>query len=369
MSALEQAQQWLDSKFEDLESIMPKSHKLDFNERTALYDRIKRLTKNGKDYYGSLKTIRSITLQRRQTKGIKKRVVAYDRAISKMEGSRVGIGEAFGDAIPENERNLITAAEAGEHIEVGLDAAMMISKLNGDIRKALGVAMIYPVAIFLIVIGALAFFGQGLLPQFAGFKPIDEWEPLGQKLYYVATTVQYWAPAVFLFFFALVFGFIYTLHRWVGEKREQVDEAVVFYNINKTIQSSIFLISLSAYLRSGIPFVNAFNKIKKESNSDWIIKNVDAMLLKSRTIGDLGDAMVVPMFDDDTKEDLAIYSRSTPKQFTEALAEIGEKGIQRSLDRINKIATSVKFFLSLIGAATILGMYISILSVANNIQG
>jgi type II secretory pathway component PulF len=253
--------------------LKPRSNKLTFEERSKLYSRVRRLVLAGKEYYGALNIIRELTSQRKQTLEIKKRLAVYDMAVQRMRERNVGLGEALAGAIPESEKNLITAAESGSNIEVGLNAAMMISKLSGDIKKAVMMAVLYPAIIFLVIIGGIAFFGQSVLPEFASFMPVDQWSPMGQKLYHLSTTVHIWAPITLGIIFSAVAAYRWSVHKWVGEKREKVDDAIVFYNINKTIQSSIVLISLSAYLQSGIwRRLSIFRVTEGQSERRWLYR-------------------------------------------------------------------------------------------------
>lgn len=270
------------------------------------------------------------------------------------------LAESMKGYIPEAERQMITAAEKYGKLSDGIRKALSISDGMKRIRAAIAGAITYPVILFITIIAFMVFMNTSIFPGFYDSLERGLWPQSTSSLEVVSSFVTNFLPLIIAFFAGLVALFTWSLPRWTGGVRDAFDQHVP-YNIYKTVFGTVFLLSVSGYVKAGMNTPEILQTMIK-SASPWYREKLKAILAEiGKGATDLGDALARTGMDfpnEEVIEDLRTFAKQ--KGFEEALDQLGTTILEDSIARIQTQA-KIMFYVSLISVAAIIMWFVGAL--------
>lgn len=320
-------------------------------ERISLYERLKSYIEEGFPVYESLKKFRNRYQKR---KDFREKIL--DSWLKKMES-----GQSFRHAIkgwvPDAELNLIASGEEGQGLHLGLAEAIRFATSSAKIKSTIKKGVMYPMALFIIIILFIAMFSLQLAPTYLEILPLEKWPEAPLFLYGISEfIVTKW---IYCLIIMVLISIIIskTIGVWTGPVREVFDK-VPPWSVYKVYQSSAFLISLASMMQSGVPLNEALIKIKN-SSPKWLNQYLDKMLKNLAQGGKYGDNLNVGLLDDETADDVIDYSELG--RFEKAIYSIGEKNLTTAVEQIeSRMAIIKNVMLVFVGVAITLIYFSSV---------
>lgn len=191
--------------------------------------------------------------------------------------------------------NMVESGETGGALDVILmRLATYLEKSAALMRKIRG-AMIYPIIISLVAVGAIAIMLLFVLPIFARmFEGVGaELPPMTQLVMAISAFAQIWAIPGTIIFIAL----FTILRRW--HKTESGAKAMdplflkvpVFGDLTRKQSIARFSRTLSTLLSSGVPIIDAL-EITARSAGNWVVEDA---ILRARTSIKGGENIADPL--------------------------------------------------------------------------
>lgn len=224
-----------------------------------------------------------------------------------------------------------------------------IDHLKTVARKAVA----YPVVMLLIFYGMLYGFSVKVVPILSAILPPEKWPWLGKILYTISITVEKYGIHILVFFILAVAVFIYSLPRWTGRLRRQLDPYPPWV-LYRDFSGAMLIVSLSTLMRSGVSLRSSLERALRYS-PPWLAWHVREILLRlsrpnTSTFGDAFQTGVVSQFLEDRIQDAA--ERRNP---VEAFVKIGVGSIDRLAASIEASAAKLNAML-LVFCGLILGI-------------
>lgn len=326
--------------------------KFGLNQRLNLYERLTAFTKEEFPLFDSLQKFKNRYDKKNDFRG---KIIGYWLEDMKYGASLSDVLQGW---IPDAELNLIQAGEEGKGIAQGLDEAIKFAKTAQKIKKTIISGSTYPIILLLVVLGFIAMFSIKMAPTYLGILPLEQWPSTGQHLYnFSHFIVSYW-HMMFILLAGIAFVISKTMGSWTGQVREIVDK-IPPWSVYKVYQASAFLISLASMMQSGTPLNESLKKIKKTS-APWLSEYINDMEKNLKKGGkNFGNHLNVGLLDEETAGDVIDYSELG--KFEEAVYTIGEKNLEKSVEKIEiRMALIKNLMLVLVGLTVGLIYYTSI---------
>lgn len=175
------------------------------------------------------------------------------------------------------------------------------------LKSGLIAALRYPMATVLMLFALLGAFSYYLVPNLSDFMSPDQFPPITKNL--VALTTGFTDHIVVITSVAgfIIFGVSWSLSHVRTSRLRRVLNFLPPWNVYKQFHSSIFLLSLSALLRSGISFGHALETIRSAS-PPYIASVIIMMQAKLQAGKRAGEAVQSELFDKETKINLEVYA-------------------------------------------------------------
>lgn len=337
---------------------------LSATERAALYETVSLLNGNGIIPFEAIELKHGLLNSR---KNPPKKMVDAMSIILK----RIHSGQSFSSSllyiVPDTERNLIIASEQGDSLDIGSKQAAELARSFDSVRKGLIKALLYPAGIFIGVIAVFAFFGLAMFPVFSQITPIEQWSEPMQRIYRISTTMEYWVPILILMIVSSFLVVKKSLSTWVGKLRFTFDYLPP-YSIYRQYTSGIFLITLSGLMQSGVDIKKSLDLIANQTTSIWLRLYVKKILGMIRSGKRPGIALGQKMFSDNIIDEIVIYDRASPDDFSRILGEIGKRAVAEGDLAIKKLIGRINFFGMAVGGGLVGYVFMSLFELINNIQ-
>lgn len=249
----------------------------------------------------------------------------------------IAIGTSFSNTLapwaPPAEVMLIKAGEKSGNLVDAMNNACIATQAGRTMKGAIISKMSYPALLMLVLCVMLYIFATEAVPALAEAKDPDTWPAISKGLYWMSYAVNNFWFHVLLIIGGISFAVSATISRWTGVARDKFD-FIPPYSIYKSYQGSIFLVSLSAMMKTGIPIWEALDELK-ELSAPYMRKHIGVM--QSRLLGgvSVGAALETGLLDRDIAIDLRVYS-STSK-IEEKMGLIGQLAIESGVKRITAI--------------------------------
>ncbi len=249
------------------------------------------------------------------------------------------LAEALKFWVPTQEHMLIAASQRSGNIVQGLFDAVDLSEKSQKITKVIRGALMYPIFLFLMVIGLFEMFIQTIAPAYTSILPLSEWPAGGHRLYTISKFVHDDKIYIGIIILILVVVIGKTMPMWTGKVRAGFDRFPP-WNIYKIKQSTSFLVSLSALLKASIPFYESLETIYNLS-SPYVKQYVERMMINIRVHGQLPRTAVdVGLIPKETAGNIEDFGELGDVE--QAIYDLAQEDIEESIERITFLANMVR---------------------------
>jgi type II secretory pathway component PulF len=303
-------------------------------KRSMMYQKVASFSKQGVPIFD---TIRLFEKAYSQKKGDARGLIL--RAWLTSMGQGFTFSESLKGFAPDAEIMLISAGESSNDIEGGMKKAVFITESVRRIHSTLLSGLSYSVTLILTLMGMIVMFSLKIIPQVVEAMPIpvDQWPPLSQKLYWLSLFVKEYGIGCLVGCIVFLIVSIQTLGIFRGKIRRYCDYLPP-WSVYKTLQGSVFLITLSSMMAAGIPMNTGMLRIKElvsEYVGDYIEKMMELMKMGAQN----GEALDVGLLDYDTALDVKLLGKTA--DFQSALMMLGQQSVEDAVNRISVITKGV----------------------------
>ncbi|MFK4132047.1 type II secretion system F family protein [Pseudomonas luteola] len=239
---------------------------------------------------------------------------------------------------PPAEVMLIKAGEKSGDLEGAMENAKLATNATKEMKSAIISQLSYPLVLVIMLLVMMYIFSIQAVPQLAEVMPPSQWPAISMGLYYISMAVKnYWLEALIVF--AVVFIFVAkTLPSLSGSLRKKLD---IFppYSIYKSYQGSIFLVSLSALMTTGVAVYEALNELK-DLSPKYVKDHINKMQGKLMDGNNIGGALETGLLDRETAIDMRVYG-SKPN-IEDKMGTIGKNAIDYGIKRIESIGSLIR---------------------------
>lgn len=274
---------------------------------------------------------------------------------SKMSQGKFNV--AIKGTVPQSDLMIISASERSSTLPDGLRFLAKSIRQMKVMTSAIRSACFFPMFMMLVLFGMMYLFATLLAPILVQIYPVELFPTSGKYFYYISVSFKENWPAVVMFLLAIPIFFVLSLERLTGSFRNFLDRYPP-YSIYRDYQASLFLVSFSSLIASGVSFDEALKMIRAQSNKymKWQITSMLRRYPLNPTKP--AKALEVGLFPNELRYMIEDYGRRN--NFSDALKKIGLVAIEKTT---NRVVQSAKFMNQLLLA--IVGGYLvfSILSV------
>lgn len=235
--------------------------------------------------------------------------------------------------IPRTEQMIIMAGEQAGRLEVTLVAVTDVVQAEKKIKSVIVGGIIYPVAVFSLVIVYIYMFGTRVIPQFARMVDPGTWHGAAKSLYVMSVLVQNWMLYFIVLVVALVAGVLMSMPLWRGNLRVVFDRFAP-YSIYRLVVGSGFLMAFSALQFAGITVEKSLMRLS-DMAEPWLRERLDGALLGVKSGLNCGEALRNAGYGFPSKEvieDLCVYAEY--KGFAEALKVLADEWMEEGIEQV-----------------------------------
>lgn len=264
---------------------------------------------------------------------------------------------AIRGTVPQSDLMIISASERSSTLPEGLRFLAKSIRQMKAMGSAIKAACFFPLFMVLVLFGMMYLFATLLAPILVQIYPVENFPTGGKIFYYLSMGFKENWPWIAALVATIPVAFAYSLARLTGPVRNFLDRYPP-YSIYRDYQASLFLVSFSSLITSGVSFDEALKLILAQSNRymAWQIRSMLRRYPLNPTKP--AKALEVGLFPSELRYLIEDYGRRN--SFGDALKKIGLVAIEKTAHRV--IASS-KFMNQVLIA--IVGGYLvfSILSV------
>jgi len=338
------------------------SKKIPASRRVDLYGFLITLIKSGFDIQGATgevaKTLEKQADQVILGKGELLSAAKIYRYIEQEQRQGRALHLSLAGRAPDAEVMMLMAGAEGDIIN-GLKAAQASAVSGVEMRKKIRKILTYPFGILMVVVFAMNWLGNNLLPVMAKLKPVSQWAPAEQTLYWATTNVGTWFPGLIFAMITIALA-THTINRLVvGSVRESI-HGLPPLNVIRKITAATMLSTLSSLVRAGLPVLGALLAMRDATNStymryylDYAVNNMRSGVARQGP----GKAIGSKLFSPWVMVKLDIYSRASGDSFAQTMSEIAGDATTEAMSSIESLSRWINIFL-MIGAAVVIGFTI-----------
>lgn len=318
--------------------------------RISLYERIADFLDAQIDVVSTLKS-----LQVRYAKAGDYRAHILGEWISNMEHGIV-FSDALKDWVPPAEHMLISAGERGIGLKSGLTEAKVLSTASAQTKGAILGGIVFPIALFGMIIGLMFMFQTQQVPAFKGMLPIDQWPSSAKWLYNVSYFFYHYLWLVLGGMGGIGFLIGSTMGKWTRPPREIFDKFPP-WSIYKSYQASSFLIGMASLMQAGIASYDALIMMRRNA-SPWMRMHLERMMSSMKVGGsNPGKALDTGLLDKEIAGDVQDYSRLG--SFQDAIYRMGSRSLQDGVKSIEQKMVIIRNLMLVVVAVSIGWMYLT----------
>lgn len=309
--------------------------KLQFNSlvRLRLYEKIASFMRQGTPLHDVL-----ILLGRQYEKhapGDVRAKVMHEWSVS------MGSGQAFADTLsewaPMSEVMLIKAGEKGGSLAEAFSNAVQATTAQRTMISTMKTKLSYPVLLLTVLFLLVFMFSTQVIPKLTEMMPPEQWPAMAHKLYGLAHFVEHQWMFVLLTIAGIVVALNWSMPRVTGDSRRWMDK-VAPWSVYRSFQSSMFLIAISAMMRTGRPLSDSVEDMAAMANP-YVAEHLSRMQMHFKLGTPNGAAMNGGFFDTETGIELEIYGDTA--EFSAAMDQIGRTAVDNSIESISKASALV----------------------------
>ena len=340
--------------------------KIGARERVDFYGFLAQLVSSGFDIMGATGAVAD-TLER-QADGLifgKGKLLAAAKLYRHIEAEQrqgVPLHEALQGRIPDSEVMMLMAGAEGDIVK-GLNAAKAEAEGSAVMKESFIKGIMYPIGVSALVVFAVNWLGNNLLPTLTMLKPIERWTSSEQDLYWITTNVGVWLPITLILLSGVIGGLIVANRTVIGNIREKIHSLPPFNIIRKTTAAT-YLSTLSSLVLAGSTMQGALNQMAENTRSPYLrhyihlsLNNWRAGLASQGPGKAIGSALFTPW----VMVKLDVYSRGDAESFANTMAEIAVDARKEAVASINGFSKLLNILIMLVAAGiigfTIITMY------------
>ena len=298
-----------------------------------------------------------------------KKAASLYRYIESEQRQGRGLHISLAGRVPDSELMMLLAGAEGDMV-LGLRAAEDMAKSSSQRQSMIIKGVTYPIGVLCGVAFALNWIGNNLFATFEQLLPVEEWSPMGQRIYWVATNLQVWGPLLALILIGLA-GLVFMTNKNVqGPLREKISW-IPPLNVIRSVTGATYLRTLASLIKSGSTAQGALITMRDRTGSNYMEHYLEEAVSKMRAgvaRQGPGKAIASKLFSSWVMVKLDIYSRGSIDEFTAALSTIADQAQNEALNSIGSLAKWLNLILMLIAAGAILGSVMTLLSISGSLQ-
>lgn len=259
------------------------------------------------------------------------------------------IHTALAGRVPDSEVMMLMAGDQG-NLQDGLKAAAASSASSSEMRNTFVKGLLYPVGMFALLIVAMNWIGNNLLPTLTALVDIEKWTPNQQNLYWATQNIGTWLPIVLTIITGIIL-FVSAVNRFVvGDVREKI-HGIPPLNVIRQVTAATFLTTLSSLILSGETMRGALERMAKSSSSAYLVFYIESALNNIRAglaAKGPGRAIASKLFTAWIVVKLELYSRGDAGAFAEKMADIAKDArvdAMKTITGFSKLLGTIMLFL------------------------
>jgi type II secretory pathway component PulF len=323
--------------------------------RLRLYRKIAKMLSNGLPLLKILEELRD-RASHQGRKPNEPLAIVLDDCRRTVQNGRL-LSEALEWWIPKTEQMIIMAGEQAGRLETTLIAVIDVVTAGKRIKGVIIGGIIYPVAVFALIIVYVYLFGTRVIPKFAQMTDPANWHGAAKSLYIMSVVVQNWMLYVVLALAALAVTIMVSMPLWRGNVRTFFDRFAP-YSIYRLVVGSGFLMAFSALQHAGITVEKSLVRLS-DMASPWLRERLDGALLGVKSGLNCGEALRNAGYGFPSPEvidDLCVYAEY--KGFAEALKLLADEWMEDGIEQVT-IQMKVLNGFAIITLAIIIGWLVT----------
>ncbi|HYD61625.1 MAG TPA: type II secretion system F family protein [Noviherbaspirillum sp.] len=234
---------------------------------------------------------------------------------------------------PRTEQMILMAGEQSGRLEITLEAVVDVVQAEKKVKSVIVGGLVYPVAVFSLVLIYIYMFGTRVIPEFARMVDPATWRGAARSLYIMSLLVQQWMGWIVIALVVLVTGVLASMPLWRGNVRVIADRFAP-YSIYRLLVGSGFLMAFSALQFAGITVEKSLLRLS-DMAQPWLRERLDGALLGIKSGLNCGEALRNAGYGFPSKEvvdDLCIYAEY--KGFAEALKLLADEWMEEGVEQV-----------------------------------
>lgn len=300
--------------------------------RLRMYRKIAKMLSNGLPLLKILEELRD----RASQQGAKPNdplAVVLDDCRRMVQNGRL-LSDALEWWVPKTEQMILMAGEQSGRLEVTLIAVIEVVQAEKKIKSVIVGGVIYPAAVFSLILVYIYLFGTRVIPQFARMVDPTSWQGAAKSLYLMSVFVQNWMLYFIAAVVAVVIAVLSSMPLWRGNVRVFCDRFAP-YSIYRLVVGSGFLMAFSALQFAGITVEKSLMRLS-DLAEPWLRERLDGALLGVKSGLNCGEALRNAGYEFPSKEvidDLCVYAEY--KGFADALKILADEWMEEGIEHLS----------------------------------
>ncbi|NRR33761.1 type II secretion system F family protein [Oxalobacteraceae bacterium] len=243
------------------------------------------------------------------------------------------LAEALAGWVSSSEQMILMAGEQSGRLERTLMALIDVVQAEKKIKSVILGGVMYPCAVFALVLIYIYLFGTQVVPQFARMVDPSGWHGAARSLYLMSLLVQHWMLYLLLAGAALVAAVLCSMPVWRGNTRVLFDKFAP-YSVYRLVVGSSFLIAFSALQGAGVTVEKSLMRLS-DMASPWLRERLDGALLGVKSGLNCGEALRNAGYGFPSTEvidDLCVYAEY--KGFAQALKILADEWMEQGVAQV-----------------------------------
>jgi type II secretory pathway component PulF len=300
--------------------------------RLRLYRKIAKMLANGLPLLKILEELRDRASQQGK-KPNEPLAITLDDCRRMVQNGR-SLAEGLEWWAPKTEQMIILAGEQAGRLEAALISVVDVVQAEKKIKAVIMGGIMYPVAVFGLVLAYIYMFGTRVIPQFAQMVDPTKWHGAAKSLYVMSQFVQNWMLLILVGLAVAVVAIIASMPVWRGNVRVFFDRFAP-YSIYRLVIGSGFLMSFSALQFAGITVEKSLIRLS-DMAEPWLRERLDGALIGVKSGLNCGEALRNAGYGFPSQEvidDLCVYAEY--KGFPEALKTLADEWMEEGIDQLS----------------------------------
>lgn len=318
------------------------------SSRADFYEDIAERVAEGASFYDEIKELRDYAKQKRRMGSAR----LYGNILRRLEEGK-GVSDSLRGLVPESDLMALSAAETSGSLDRGLQFVAKAVRASNEIAGTIKKSMMYPAAIFLMLVGVLVMFSFFLMPVYITVVPVSYWPGWGQQVYALSTFFRgYWwlvLGAVAGGMWALFWSFANWSRSPIRDHLDRMGASP--WGLYRTFQASIFLISLAAMMEAGVSLSAALDRLQQRA-TPWMRMQIGRIAKRlSLAPSEPASSFDTGLFGESTMQ--RIYSFGRRASFQDAVSKLALQDVDKTLKITQRQSALLNSVFLLLAAAII----------------